>query len=246
MKTLLPVLLLILLSSAGNLAAQTPPDTSTLYVSAGANLLTQKDQFQSPYTFHGAEMMFYLSHVRFTAKTIQNFNFGYSKGKIGPVVSPEAKNSMTFLNYALMYIVPKMPENLSVSLGGGLAAMLTGSTYLPEIEQPERFVTANANLEATGRVSYTIDKKNRVGLSIRLPLIGLAYRPNFAVNGKEYFGINSLVTNPGLSGILEYEYRIGPYYGLMFKYLYSYYTFPDPRLFALMQNAFTVGFNLKF
>jgi hypothetical protein len=246
MKTIQSVLSLILLSFAGNMIAQTYMDTSTLYVSAGVNLITNKDQFQSPYTFQGAEIMFHLSHVRFKEKNIQNLNFGYSKGKIGPIVSPEAKNSLTFLNYALMYRVTGLPPNLSLSLGGGLAGMLTGSTYLPEIEQPDRYVTANANLEAAGRISYTLDSKNRVGLSIRVPLIGLAYRPNFEVDGKEYFGMNSLITNPGISGVLEYEYRIGPYYGLMFKYLYSYYTFPDPRMFTLMQNAFTAGFNLKF
>jgi hypothetical protein len=246
MKTLQSVIFLILLSLAGKSIAQTNPDTSTLYLSAGANIITQKDQFQSPYTFQGAEMMFHLSHVRFKDNNIQNLNFGYSKGKIGPVASPEAKNSLVFLNYALMYRVTGLPPNLSLSLGGGLAAMLTGSTYLPEIEQPDRFVTANANLEAAGRISYTFNSKNRVGLSVRLPLIGLAYRPNFEVDGRDYIGMNSIVTNPGISGILEYEYRIGPYYGLMFKYLYGYYTFPDPRMFALMQNAFTVGLNLKF
>jgi hypothetical protein len=246
MKTLQPVLSLVLLFCAGNVIGQTYMDTSTLYLSAGVTIITNKDQFQSPYTFKGSEFMFHLSHVRFKEKNIQNLNFGYSKGKIGPVVSPEAKNSLTFLNYALMYRVTGLPPNLSMALGGGLAAMLTGSTYLPEIEQPDRYVTAYANLEAAGRISYTLDSKNRVGLSIRVPLIGLAYRPNFEVKGKEYFGMNSLVTNPGLSCILEYEYRIGPYYGLMFKYLYNYYTFPDPRMFALMQNAFTVGFNLKF
>jgi hypothetical protein len=246
MKTLQSVIFLILLSFSGNIIAQSFMDTSTLYLSAGANIITLKDQFQSPYTFQGTEMMFHLSHVRFTAKNVQNFNVGYSKGKIGPVVSPDAKNSVMFLNYALMYRVTGLPPNLSLSFGGGLGAMLTGSTYLPEIEQPDRYVTANANLEATGRISYTPDAKNRVGFSIRLPLIGLAYRPNFKVDGREYFGMNTLVTNPGISGILEYEYRIGPYYGLMFKYLFSYYTFPDPRMFALMQNAFTAGFNLKF
>jgi hypothetical protein len=246
MKTIQSLLILILLSFVGNSAAQTSPDTSTLYLSAGANILTHKDQFQSPYTFQGAELMFHLSHVRFKAKNIQNLNFGYSKGKIDPVVSPEAKNSMVFLNYALMYRIPELPSSLSVSYGAGLAAMLTGSTYLPEIEKPARYATGNANLEAAGRISYTMNEKNRVGLSIRLPLIGLAYRPDFEVDGKEYIGMNSIITNPGISGIVEYEYRIGPYYGLMFKYLYSYYTFPDPRMFALLQNAFTVGFNLKF
>jgi hypothetical protein len=245
MKTLQTVIL-VLLSLAGNSAAQTRMDTSTLYLSAGANIITLKDQFQSPYTYQGTEMMFHLSHVRFKDKSVQNLNFGYSKGKIGPVVSPDAKNSVVFLNYALMYSVPDLPANLSVSLGGGLDAMLTGSTYLPEIEQPKRFVTANANLDAAGRISYTYNSKHRIGVSIRLPLIGLAYRPNFEVDGREYFGMNTLFTNPGIFGILEYEYRIGPYYGLMFKYIYSYYTFPDPRMFAMMQNAFTVGFNLKF
>lgn len=246
MKTIQSVLFLILLSFAGNSIAQTNPDTSTLYLSAGANFITQKDQFQSPYTFQGGEMMFHLSHVRFKDNNIQNLNLGYSKGKIGPVVSPHAKNSLIFLNYALMYRIPELPPNLALSFGGCLAAMLTGSTYLPEIQQPQRYVTANANFEAVGRISYSLDEKNRVGLSIRLPLIGLAYRPNFEVDGQDYIGMNSIVTNPGISGILEYEYRIGPYYGLMFKYLYGYYTFPDPRMFALMQNAFTVGFNLKF
>ncbi len=246
MKTLQSVIFLLLLTFAVNSVAQTSPDTSTLYLSAGANIITQKDQFQSPYTFQGAEMMFHLSHVRFKEKNIQNLNFGYSKGKIGPVVSPDAKNSQIFLNYAFMYRMPELPSSLSLSFGGCLAAMLTGSTYLPEIEQPDRFVTANANLEAAGRISYTLDSKNRVGLSVRLPLIGMAYRPNFEVDGQDYIGMNSIATNPGISGILEYEYRIGPYYGLMFKYLYGYYTFPDPRMFALMQNAFTVGLNLKF
>ena len=246
MKTLQSVIFLVLLSFAGNSVAQTNPDTSTLYLSAGANIITQKDQFQSPYTFQGVEMMFHLSHVRFKDNNIQNLNFGYSKGKIDPVVSPDAKNSQIFLNYAFMYRLPELPSNLSLSFGGSLAGMLTGSTYLPEIEQPDRFVTANANLEAAGRISYTPDSKNRVGLSVRLPLIGLAYRPNFEVDGQDYIGMNSIATNPGISGILEYEYRIGPYYGLMFKYLYGYYTFPDPRMFALMQNAFTVGLNLKF
>jgi hypothetical protein len=91
-----------------------------------------------------------------------------------------------------------------------------------------------------------LNEKNRIGISLRLPLIGLAYRPDFEAEGREYFGMNTLLTNPGISGILEYEYRIGPYYGMMFRYLYSYYTFPDPRMFALMQNAITVGLNLKF
>jgi len=246
MKTLQSFIILILLSCAGTSVAQTNPDTSTLYLSAGANIITLKDHFQSPYTFQGTEMMFHLAHVRFKDKNIQNLNFGYSKGKIGPVISPTAKNSYIFLNYALMYRIQELPSNLSISYGGALAAMLTGSTYLPEIEQPDRYVTANANLEAAGRISYTPDEKNRIGLSVRLPLIGLAYRPNYEVDGQDYVGMNSIVTNPGISGILEYEYRIGPYYGLMFKYLYTYYTFPDPRMFALMQNAFTVGFNLKF
>lgn len=246
MKTSPSFLILILLTFAGKLVAQTNPDTSTLYLSAGANIITIKDQFQSPYTFQGAEMMFHLSHVRFKEKNIQNLNFGYSKGKISPVISPSAKNSYTFLNYALMYRIPELPSYLSIACGGGLAAILTGSTYLPEIEQPNRYVTANANLEAAGRISYTMNEKNRIGLSLRLPLIGLAYRPNYEVDGRDYIGMNSIVTNPGLSGILEYELRIGPYYGLMFKYLYNYYTFPDPRMFALMQNAFTAGFNLKF
>jgi hypothetical protein len=246
MKTLLSVIFLIWISFPVISLAQASPDTSTLYLSAGADIITLKDQFQSPYTYQGTEMMFHLSHVRFKEKHVQNLNFGYSKGKIDPVISPEAKNSLIFLNYALMYRIPKLPPNISIAVGGGLAAMLTGSTYLPEIQNPHRFVTANANLEAAGRFSYTLDEKNRVGLSLRIPLIGLAYRPDFEVNNQEYFGMNSLVTNPGISGILEYEYRIGPYYGLMFKYLYNYYTFPDPRMFALMQNAFTLGFNLKF
>ena len=246
MKTLQSVLILLLLFFAGNSDAQTNPDTSTLYLSAGANIITLKDQFQSPYTFQGAKMMFHLSHVRFKDKNVQNLNFGYSKGKISPAVSPDAKNSVVFLNYALMYIIPKMPKSLSVCVGGGLDAMLTGSTYLPEVEQPKRFATANANFDAAGRISYAPNSKHRVGISLRLPLIGLAYRPNFEVDGREYFGMNTLFTNPGISGIMEYEYRIGPYYGLMFKYLYNYYTFPDPRMFAMMQNAFTVGFNLKF
>ncbi len=246
MRTSQTVIFLVLLSLAGNTYAQVNPDTSTLYLSAGVDILTLKDQFQSPYTFRGAEMMFHLSHVRFKAKNIQNLNFGFSKGKISPVISPSAKNSYIFLNYALMYRIPELPSNLSISYGGALAAMLTGSTYLPEIEQPDRYVTANANLEAAGRISYTLNEKNRIGLSFRLPLIGLAYRPNYEVDGQDYVGMNSMITNPGISGILEYEYRIGPYYGLMFKYLYTYYTFPDPRMFALMQNAFTAGFNLKF
>jgi hypothetical protein len=145
-----------------------------------------------------------------------------------------------------MLRIQELPSHLTLSFGGGLAGLLTGSTYLPEIEQPDRFVTANANLEAAGRVSYILTEKSRFGLNIRIPVFGLAYRPDFEVDGNDYIGVNSLVTNPGISGILEYEYRIGPYYGLMFKYIYNYYTFPDPRLFALMQNAFTVGFNLKF
>lgn len=246
MNTKKSVIFLLSLCFAVSLAAQTNPDTSTLYLSAGAGFITVKDHFQSPYTYQGPEMMFHLSHVRFKNNNVQNLNFGYSKGKISPVVSPEAKNSMVFLNYALMYSIPELPSDLSVSFGGGLAGMLTGSTYLPEADKPARYVTANANLEAAGRISYTVDNKNRVGLSLRLPLIGLAYRPNYEVDGREYFGMNSIVRNPGISGILEYEYRIGPYYGLMAKYIYNYYTFPDPRLFALMQNAFTVGFNLKF
>jgi hypothetical protein len=246
MKTIHYLSFLIIISFAGNSVAQTNPDTSTLYLSAGADIIRIKDQFQSPYTFQGAEMMFHLSHVRFKDHNIQNLNFGFSKGKITPVVSPYAKNSMVFLNYAYMYRIPDLPPGLSLSFGAGLAAMLTGSTYLPETEKPKRYATANANLEAAGRVSYTVNEKNRLGLSIRLPLVGLAYRPDFEVDGPDYIGMNSIATNPGISGILEYEYRIGPYYGLMFKYLYNYYTFPDPRLFALMQNAFTVGFNLKF
>jgi hypothetical protein len=245
MKTLLSgILLWVFFASTSH--AQTSPDTSTLYLGAGAEIITLKDQFQSPYTFQGTEVMFHLAHVRFKARNIQNLNFGYSKGKIDPVISPEAKNSLIFLNYALMYRIQDLPPNLSLSFGGALAAMLTGSTYLPEIQKPQRYATANANLEAAGRISYTLNEKNRLGLSIMLPLIGLAYRPNFEVDGPDYIGMNSLVTNPGLSGILEYEIRIGPYYGLMFKYLYTYYTFPDPRMFALMQNAFIVGFNLKF
>jgi hypothetical protein len=246
MKTSRSVIFLLLIGFAGNAVAQSNPDTSTLYLSAGADIITIKDQFESPYTFQGAEMMFHLSHVRFKDNNIQNLNFGFSKGKITPVVSPYAKNSMIFLNYAYMYRIPGLPPALSLSFGAGLAAMLTGSTYLPEIEKPKRYATANANLEAAGRISYTLSEKNRVGLSLRIPLVGLAYRPNYEVDGREYFGMNSIATNPGISGILEYELRIGPYYGLMFKYLYNYYTFPDPRLFALMQNAFTVGFNLKF
>ncbi len=246
MKTIQAVIILVVLSFAGNMNAQTNPDTSTLYLSAGVNIITLKDQFQSPYTFQGAEMMFHLSHVRFKDKTIQNLNFGYSKGTISPAVSPDAKNSVVFLNYALMYIVPEMPKSLSVSVGGGLDALLTGTTYLPEIEQPKRFATGYANLDAAGRISYTPNSRHRFGVSIRLPLIGLAYRPDFEVDGREYVGMNTLFTNPGVFGVMEYEYRIGPYYGLMFKYLYSYYTFPDPRMFAMMQNALTVGFNLKF
>jgi len=246
MKTINSVFFLIVLSLAVNSSAQTNPDTSTLYLSAAVNYLKIKDQFQSPYTFKGVEMMFHLAHVRFTDKNLQMLNFGFSKGKISPVISPDAKNSLIFLNYALMYRVPELPSTLSVSYGGGLAGMLTGSTYLPEIEQPDRFVTAYANLDAAARVSYTLNEKSRIGLNIRVPLIGLAYRPNFEADGRDYIGMNSIITNPGISGILEYEYRIGPYYGLMFKYIYNYYTFPDPRMFALMQNAFTAGFNLKF
>ena len=197
MKTFLSALLLIWVSFTVTSTAQTFPDTSTLYLSAGAQMVTLKDQFQSPFTFQGTEMMFHLSHVRFKEKNIQNLNFGYSKGKIEPIVSPEAKNSLVFLNYALMYRIRKMPPGLSMAFGGGLAGLSTGTTYLPEIQQPQKYVTAYANLEAAGRISYTLDK-NRVGVSIRIPLIGLAYRPDFEVNGHEYFGMNSLVTNPGI------------------------------------------------
>ena len=92
MRTSQTVIFLVLLSLADNTYAQVNPDTSTLYLSAGVDILTLKDQFQSPYTFQGAEMMFHLSHVRFKAKNIQNLNFGFSKGKISPVISPSAKN----------------------------------------------------------------------------------------------------------------------------------------------------------
>ncbi len=246
MRTLFAFSILMWVSFHVTTKAQSYPDTSTLYLSAGVQIITLKDQFQSPYTFQGTEMMFHLAHVRFKEKHIQNLNFGYSKGKMDPVVSPGSKNSLIFLNYALMFRIKKLPPELSISFGGGLAALLTGSTYLPEIQKPQKYVTANANLEAAGRISYTLDEKNRVGFSVRLPLLGLAYRPDFEVEGLDYVGMNSLFTNPGFSGILEYEVRIGPYYGLMFKYFYNYYTFPDPRMFALMQNGFTVGFNLKF
>jgi hypothetical protein len=246
MRIFLSVICMAWVSFTVTSGAQSFRDTSTLYLSAGAEIITLKDQFQSPYTFQGTEMLFHLAHVRFKEKNIQNLNFGYSKGKIHPEVSPEAKNSLIFLNYALMYRIKKLPPALTLSFGGCLAGLLTSSTYLPEIQAPKKYVTANANLEAAGRVSYTLNERSRVGCNIRIPLVGIAYRPDFEVNDLQYVGMNSLVTNPGFSGILEYELRIGPYYGLMFKYFYNYYTFPDPRMFALMQNGFTAGFNLKF
>ena len=67
---------------------------STLSFGIGLNTISNKDAFQSPYTYRGTNLLFNSTYTRFRTKGQHIIDLTYSGGQIESIVSPKADNKL--------------------------------------------------------------------------------------------------------------------------------------------------------
>lgn len=246
MKTTSFLILFAIIFKINNTFAQDSLKYSALSVSVGANRILNKDEFQSPFTYEGTNLLINSKFSRNKPNGLHSIDLTYSKGLIKSIVSPLAVNNLLEFDYNYLARLSNGSNSISIFLGGGISALTSITNYQPEIDQPKSFLTGIASLGASGRVSYSLTKKNKLNLDVRLPLIGFAYRPDFEVNNRTNEGITAITKTQRLIAIFEYEYLLNHHFGIIANYRYNYFEHEKPRSVTILQNGFTIGIRRRF
>jgi len=221
---------------------------STLSFGIGLNTISNKDEFQSPYTYSGTNLLFNSTYTRFRTKGQHIIDLTYSGGQIESIVSPKADNKLLLFNYDYLFNIKTKSTNekFMPSLGFGLHTLLSNTNYLPEIESPKSYLSGAAFLTLSGNILYHLNKKSSVRMQLGLPIFGLVYRPDFEING-ETLTKTTLIGKSNLFSIkLEYDYKLIPKLNLTATYNYNYFTLDEPRPIIILQNALSIGLRKTF
>jgi hypothetical protein len=221
---------------------------STLSMSIGVNNTSNKDEFQSPYTYKGTNLLFHSTYTKF-ATTGQYFvDFTFSQGKFESIVSPKADNALLLFNYDYLFNLKTKGTNgkFYPSLGFGVHTLLSNSNYLPEIESSNSYLTAGAYLALSGNLTYRISDRSTLRIQLALPVFGLVYRPDFEINGKTLTKTTSIGQSGLFSAKLEYAYKLNPKLSVLATYTYNYFTFDEPRAITILQNGLSIGIRRTF
>jgi hypothetical protein len=221
---------------------------STLSFGIGLNTISNKDAFQSPYTYRGTNLLFNSTYTRFRTKGQHIIDLTYSGGQIESIVSPKADNKLLLFNYDYLFNLKTQGANekFLTSLGFGLHTLLSNTNYLPEVESPKSYLSGGAYLTVSGNILYHLNKKNSVRVQLGLPLFGLVYRPDFEINGKTLTKATLIGKSNLFSIKLEYDYKLTPKLDLTATYNYNYFSFDEPRPILILQNGLSIGLRKTF
>lgn len=245
-KCYVSFVLVLALSNA--IHAQDSLKYSTLSFGIGLNTISNKDAFQSPYTYRGTNLLFNSTYTRFRTKGQHIIDLTYSGGQIESIVSPKADNKLLLFNYDYLFNLKTKSANVKFipSLGFGVHTLLSNTNYLPEVESPKSYLSAGAYFTLSGNILYHLNRKSSVRMQLGLPLFGLVYRLDFEINGKTLTK-TTLIGKSNLFSIkLEYDYKLTPKLNLTATYNYNYFTFEEPRPIIILQNGLSIGLRKTF
>jgi hypothetical protein len=240
--------LAFLLVSLNVAHAQDSLKHSTLSINNGVNFTSNKDQFQSPYTYKGTYYLVNSTYTRSNAKGQQIVDFTFSQGKFGSIVSPKAENALLMFDYDYLFNIKTKNANRKFvpSLGFGLHTLLSNTNYLPEVESSKNYLTGGSYLTLSGNFTYHINKRNALRMQFGLPIFGLVYRPDFEINGKTLIKTNFIGQSIQSSAKLEYAYKLNPKLSLLATYTYNYFSYDEPRSITILQNGLLIGIRRTF
>src|SRR4051812_26862886 len=106
--------LVLAIAAATGSYAQDSLSYSTISLSAGINFVSNKDVFQSPYTYRGANLLLAGTYKHLTTRGQHMVDLSYSGGKIKSSVSPQAKNNLLLFNYDYLFNIRNQRSNQKV------------------------------------------------------------------------------------------------------------------------------------
>jgi len=221
---------------------------SGISLSVGVNKLSNRDEFQSPYTYKGSNLLVNFIYTRAKAKGKHVVDVTYSGGHIKSVISPTADNQLFLFYYDYLFNlrVKYTDEKFRPSLGIGVHSLLSNTNYLPEIESPVSYLSGGAFLTFSGNILYRLNKKNSVWVQAGLPVFGFVYRPDFETNGKTLTKTTVLGKGNLFSVKVEYDYKLSSKLCLTASYHYNYFTFAEPRPVSILTNSLLIGLRKTF
>ena len=221
---------------------------SAISLSIGLNKLSNKDEFQSPYTYKGTNLLLNFMYTRASKKGQHIIDVTYSGGQIKSVVSPPADNQLFLFNYDYLFnLSAKKPDDKFIpSLGIGVHSLFSNTNYLPDVEGPISYLSGGAFLTFSGNILYRLNKKSSIRVQAGLPVFGVVYRPDFEINGKTLTKTTALGKGNLFSVKLEYDYKLSSKLYLTAAYNYNYFSFDEPRPITILTNGLLVGLRKTF
>lgn len=216
---------------------------SSISFSIGVNRISDKDAFQSPYTYRGTNVLINGIYASVRAKGQRIIDLMYSGGNIRSIVSPQADNKLLLLNYDHLFNLKTNTTNAQFipSLGIGVHALMNNTNYLPKIESPVSYLSGCAYLAVSGRFLYHLNNRSNVRTLLGLPVFGLVYRPDFEINGKTLTEITQIGKGKLFSVKLQYDYKLASRVDFLATYHYNYFSFDQPNPVAILQNGLSLG-----
>jgi hypothetical protein len=242
------IVAVVILTLSDVTLAQDSLKYSTISLSIGFNNISDKDEFQSPYTYKGTNLLLNTTYTRFSPRGQHIIDLTYSGGNIKSVVSPQANNKLVLLNYDYLFNLnrTRINKKLIPSVGVGFHTLLGFTNYLPEIEAPVSYTSAGSYLTLSGNVLYRLSKKSSISMQLGLPVFGLVYRPDFEINGKTLTKTTLIGQSALLSAKIEYSLKLNPRLNFIATYNYNYFTFDEPRPITILQNGLSIGLRKTF
>jgi len=221
---------------------------SAISLSIGLNNLSNKDEFQSPYTYKGTNLLLNFMYTRARRKGQHTVDFSYSGGQIKSVVSPDADNQLYLFYYDYLFnLSAKKPdEKFRPSLGFGVHSLFSNTNYLPDVEGPISYLSGGAFLTLSGNILYRLNKKNSIRVQAGLPVFGFVYRPDFEINGKTLTKTTVLGKGNLFSFKVAYDYKLSSKLYLTASYSYNYFNFDEPRPITILTNGLLLGLRKTF
>jgi hypothetical protein len=220
---------------------------STLSLGVGLNRLVNKDQFQSPYTYRGTNLLIRAAYTRTRKKGMHGIDLTYSGGPMRSVVSPKATNKLLLFNYDCLFKIRTKAtgEKLTAYLGPGIHTLFNSTNYLPGVELSKNYLSAGVYLILTGKIRYQLNKKSNISMRAGLQAFGVVYRPDFEIDGKTLTKITHIGKSNLVSARPEYSYMLNSTLDLTVAYDYTYFSFDEPRPIGILQNGLSIGFRKK-
>ena len=221
---------------------------SAISLSIGLNKLSNKDAFQSPYTYKGTNLLLNFMYTRGSGTGEHIIDVTYSGGHMKSIVSPTANNQLFLFYYDYLFNLKtkNFEKKFTPSLGIGLRSLLCNTNYLPDVEGPVNYLSAGAFLTFSGNILYRLTKKSSVRVQAGIPVVGFVYRPDFEINGKTLTKATVLDKGSLFSVKVEYDHKLSSKLYLTASYNYNYFTFDEPRPITILTNGLLIGLRKTF